>query len=122
MVLSLPNRDVDISMLKEAVQLVNEKFETEIFMTKFPENSLVIEEVEVTPPKAGEVHLKILYTSFCHTNLGHKARLHYFFEYLVMKLEGMIVESVRKGVTHLKPSDHVLPVFTEKCGECPHCK
>ncbi|XP_057738326.1 uncharacterized protein LOC130955486 isoform X4 [Arachis stenosperma] len=34
MVLSLPNGDVDISMLKETVQLVNEKFEIEKF--KYP--------------------------------------------------------------------------------------
>ena len=29
---------------------------------------LVIEEVEVAPPQAGEVRLKILYTSLCHTD------------------------------------------------------
>jgi alcohol dehydrogenase class-P len=32
------------------------------------------------------------------------------------------VESVGEGVTHLKPGDHALPVFTGECGECPHCK
>jgi len=30
---------------------------------------LVIEEVEVAPPQAGEVRLKILYTSLCHTDV-----------------------------------------------------
>lgn len=33
MVVPLPNGDVDISMLKEAVRLVNGRFETEVFMT-----------------------------------------------------------------------------------------
>lgn len=33
-----------------------------------------------------------------------------------------IVESVGEGVTHLKPGDQALPVFTGECGECPHCK
>ncbi|GAU45716.1 hypothetical protein TSUD_400980 [Trifolium subterraneum] len=33
-----------------------------------------------------------------------------------------IVESVGEGVTHLKPRDHALPVFTGECGECPYCK
>ncbi|KAL7208520.1 hypothetical protein ACSBR1_030292 [Camellia fascicularis] len=33
-----------------------------------------------------------------------------------------IVESVREGVTNLAPGDHVLPVFTGECKECPHCK
>ncbi|RYR26386.1 hypothetical protein Ahy_B02g060623 isoform C [Arachis hypogaea] len=33
-----------------------------------------------------------------------------------------IVESVGDGVSNLKPGDHVLPLFTGECGECPHCK
>nr|QMS43729.1 alcohol dehydrogenase [Betula platyphylla] len=101
---------------------------------------LVIEEVEVAPPQANEVRVKILFTSLCHTdvyfweakardiehtlsetfeNLG---RHHCFLAYLVMKLEGIIVESVGEGVTDLKPGDHVLPVFTGECKECRHCK
>lgn len=33
-----------------------------------------------------------------------------------------IVESVGEGVTHLKPGDHALPIFTGECGECTYCK
>ena len=32
------------------------------------------------------------------------------------------MESVGKGVTELKPGDHVLPIFTGECKECRHCK
>ncbi|KAI5006433.1 hypothetical protein ZWY2020_033676 [Hordeum vulgare] len=35
---------------------------------------------------------------------------------------GGIVESVGEGVTDVAPGDHVLPVFTGECKECPHCK
>lgn len=35
MVVPLPNGDVDISMLKEAVQLIDGRFETEVCTTKF---------------------------------------------------------------------------------------
>lgn len=35
MVVPLPNGDVDISMLKDAVQLINGRYETEVFMTEF---------------------------------------------------------------------------------------
>ena len=35
MVVPLPNGDVDISMLKEAVQLINGRYETEVFTTKW---------------------------------------------------------------------------------------
>ncbi|RWW64621.1 hypothetical protein BHE74_00028128 [Ensete ventricosum] len=93
---------------------------------------LVIEEVEVAPPKAMEVRLKILYTSLCHTDVyfweakgqtpmfprifGHEAG-GYGSSRLVS-----IVESVGEGVTDLAPGDHVLPIFTGECKECAHCK
>ncbi|CAN6458552.1 unnamed protein product [Victoria cruziana] len=85
---------------------------------------LVIEEVEVAPPQAMEARIKILYTSLCHTDV-------YFWEAkgqtpvfprIFGHEAGGIVESVGEGVTDLKPGDHVLPVFTGECGECPHCK
>ncbi|KAB2093079.1 hypothetical protein ES319_A02G072300v1 [Gossypium barbadense] len=34
---------------------------------------------------------------------------------------GGIVESVGEGVTDLKPGDHVLPIFTGECKQCPYC-
>ncbi|KAJ9675158.1 hypothetical protein PVL29_024206 [Vitis rotundifolia] len=85
---------------------------------------LVIEEVEVAPPQATEVRLKILYTSLCHTDV-------YFWEAkgqtpLFPRIfgheAGGIVESVGEGVTDLKPGDHVLPIFTGECKDCAHCK
>ena len=33
-----------------------------------PNKPLVIEDVEVAPPQAGEVRIKILYTALCHTD------------------------------------------------------
>ncbi|TYG92864.1 hypothetical protein ES288_A11G066200v1 [Gossypium darwinii] len=85
---------------------------------------LVIEEVEVAPPQAMEVRLKILFTSLCHTDV-------YFWEAkgqtpvfprIFGHEAGGVVESVGEGVTELKPGDHVLPVFTGECGDCRHCK
>ncbi|XP_010912630.1 alcohol dehydrogenase 1 [Elaeis guineensis] len=85
---------------------------------------LVIEEVEVAPPQAMEVRMKILYTSLCHTDV-------YFWEAkgqtpvfprIFGHEAGGIVESVGEGVTELAPGDHVLPIFTGECKECPHCK
>ncbi|RVW85325.1 Alcohol dehydrogenase 1 [Vitis vinifera] len=85
---------------------------------------LVIEEVEVAPPQAMEVRLKILFTSLCHTDV-------YFWEAkgqtpLFPRIfgheAGGIVESVGECVTDLQPGDHVLPVFTGECKDCRHCK
>jgi alcohol dehydrogenase class-P len=85
---------------------------------------LSIEEVEVAPPQAMEVRVKILFTALCHTDV-------YFWEAkgqtpvfprIFGHEAGGIVESVGEGVTELVPGDHVLPVFTGECKECPHCK
>lgn len=85
---------------------------------------LSIEEVEVAPPKAGEVRIKLLATGVCHTDaftlsgddpegvfpaiLGHEG--------------GGIVESVGEGVTSVEVGDHVIPLYTPECGECKFCK
>ena len=84
---------------------------------------LSIEEVQVAPPKAGEVRIKIVATGVCHTDaftlsgddpegvfpsiLGHEG--------------GGIVESVGEGVTSLKVGDHVIPLYTAECGKCKFC-
>ncbi len=85
---------------------------------------LSIEEVQVAPPKAGEVRVKIVATGVCHTDaftlsgddpegifpaiLGHEG--------------GGIVESVGEGVTSVKVGDHVIPLYTAECRECKFCK
>ncbi|KAL5992989.1 alcohol dehydrogenase [Asimina triloba] len=73
---------------------------------------------------AGQVRLKILFTSLCHSDV-------YFWEAkgqtplfprILGHEAGAIVESVGEGVTELQAGDHVLPVFTGECRECAHCK
>ncbi|MCO4204072.1 S-(hydroxymethyl)glutathione dehydrogenase/class III alcohol dehydrogenase [Aeromonas taiwanensis] len=89
-----------------------------------PGQPLSIEEVEVMPPQAGEVRVRIVATGVCHTDaftlsgedpegvfpciLGHEG--------------GGIVESVGEGVTSVKVGDHVIPLYTPECGECKFCK
>ena len=89
-----------------------------------PGQPLSIEEVEVMPPQAGEVRVRIVATGVCHTDaftlsgedpegvfpciLGHEG--------------GGIVESVGEGVTSVKVGDHVTPLYTPECGECKFCK
>ncbi|KAL4615072.1 hypothetical protein ACB092_07G098200 [Castanea dentata] len=96
---------------------------------------LVIEEVEVAPPQAMEVRLKILFTSLCHTDVyfweaktplsprifGHEAGS--FFHIQLNTFTNYIVVFLRwRGCDNLKPGDHALPVFTGECKECRHCK
>lgn len=84
---------------------------------------LKMETVDVMPPQAGEVRVKIIATGVCHTDsftlsgddpegvfpaiLGHEG--------------GGIVESVGEGVTSVQVGDHVIPLYTAECGECKFC-
>eukprot|EP01097_Dermamoeba_algensis_P002882 TRINITY_DN2145_c0_g1_i9.p1 TRINITY_DN2145_c0_g1~~TRINITY_DN2145_c0_g1_i9.p1 ORF type:complete len:381 (-),score=72.23 TRINITY_DN2145_c0_g1_i9:39-1181(-) len=83
---------------------------------------LTVETIQVAPPKAGEVRIKVVANAWCHTDaytlngddpegkfpciLGHEA--------------GGIVESVGEGVTTVKPGDHVIPCYQPQCAE-PEC-
>lgn len=88
-----------------------------------PGEPLKIEEIDVQPPQAGEVLVRILATGVCHTDaftlsgddpegifpavLGHEG--------------GGIVEQVGEGVTSVAVGDHVIPLYTPECGECKFC-
>nr|POF00724.1 alcohol dehydrogenase 1 [Quercus suber] len=60
---------------------------------------LVIEEVEVAPPQAMEVRLKILFTSLCHTDVYFWEAKTPLFPRIFGHEAGGIVESIGKGVT-----------------------
>lgn len=84
---------------------------------------LSIEEIEVDPPKAGEVRVKILATGVCHTDaytLSGKDP-EGVFPVILGHEGGGIVESVGEGVTTVKPGDHVLPLYVPQCKSCKFC-
>jgi S-(hydroxymethyl)glutathione dehydrogenase/alcohol dehydrogenase len=85
---------------------------------------LQIVEVDVAPPKAGEVLVRIVASGVCHTDaftlsgddpegifpaiLGHEG--------------GGIVDALGEGVTSVAVGDHVIPLYTAECRECKFCK
>jgi len=84
--------------------------------------SLVIEEVELLPPRTGEVQVKLAACAICHSDIlyaegawggelpaiyGHEA--------------AGVVETVGAGVTTVKPGDHVLVTLIRSCGTCHYC-
>lgn len=89
-----------------------------------PGEALQIVEVDVAPPKEGEVLVRIVATGVCHTDaftlsgddpegvfpviLGHEG--------------GGIVEAVGAGVSSVAVGDHVIPLYTAECRECKFCK
>jgi S-(hydroxymethyl)glutathione dehydrogenase/alcohol dehydrogenase len=84
---------------------------------------LAIETVQLEGPQEGEVLVELKATGICHTDeftlsgadpegafpviLGHEGA-------------GVVVET-GKGVTSLKPGDHVIPLYTPECRQCEYC-
>ncbi len=84
---------------------------------------LVVEEVDLEGPRAGEVLVELKATGVCHTDeftrsggdpeglfpaiFGHEGA-------------GVVVE-VGPGVTSVKPGDHVIPLYTPECRGCKSC-
>src|SRR4249919_2547283 len=85
---------------------------------------LVIEEVDLAAPKAGEVLVRIVATGVCHTDAFtlSGADPEGMFPVILGHEGGGIVEEVGAGVTSVKPGDHVIPLYTPECGECKFCK
>ncbi len=84
---------------------------------------LVIKEVELAAPKAGEVLVKVKACGVCHTDLltasgGDPSG----YAPCVLGHEGAgIVEAVGDGVSSVQPGDHVVTLFSPECGKCEHC-
>jgi len=85
---------------------------------------LEIVEIDVAPPRAGEVLVKISHTGVCHTDaftLSGDDPEGIFPSVLGHEGAGVVVE-VGEGVTSLAPGDHVIPLYTAECRECKFCK
>ena len=99
-----------------------------------------LEEVEVSPPRAGEVRIKLLATGVCHTDAytWSGADPEGAYPRLIIQLtvsnvvsglfpcilghEGAgVVESVGPGVTSVAPGDSVIPLYIPQCRECKFC-
>lgn len=89
-----------------------------------PGEPLKIVELDVEPPKAGEVLVKITHTGVCHTDaftLSGADPEGVFPAVLGHEGAGIVVQ-VGEGVTSVQPGDHVIPLYTAECGECLFCK
>ena len=88
-----------------------------------PNTPLVIEEIDLEGPKAGEVLVEIMATGICHTDaytLGGKDSEGIFPSILGHEGAG-IVREIGAGVTSVSPGDHVIPLYTAECRQCKTC-
>ncbi len=88
-----------------------------------PNQRLVIEEVDLDGPKAGEVLVEIMATGVCHTDaytLEGKDSEGIFPSILGHEGAG-VVREIGAGVTSVEPGDHVIPLYTAECRQCKTC-
>jgi S-(hydroxymethyl)glutathione dehydrogenase / alcohol dehydrogenase len=84
---------------------------------------LEIVDVDLDGPKDGEVMVEIKATGICHTDdfTISGADPEGLFP-AIMGHEGAgIVVDVGPGVKSIKKGDHVIPLYTPECRECPSC-
>ena len=84
---------------------------------------LEIVEVDLDGPKAGEVLVEIKATGICHTDeftLSGADPEGLFPAILGHEGAGVVVD-VGPGVRSVKKGDHVIPLYTPECRECPSC-
>ncbi|WP_313136814.1 S-(hydroxymethyl)glutathione dehydrogenase/class III alcohol dehydrogenase [Paracoccus jeotgali] len=88
-----------------------------------PGKPLEVMEVNLEGPKAGEVLVEIKATGICHTDeftLSGDDPEGLFPAILGHEGAGVVVE-VGPGVTSVQPGDHVIPLYTPECRQCPSC-
>lgn len=88
-----------------------------------PNQPLEILDIEVAPPKEGEVLVRNVATGVCHTDAytlsgkDPEAR----FPCILGHEGASVVEAVGSGVKALQKGDHVIPLYTPECRECKFC-
>jgi len=85
---------------------------------------LVVRDVDLEDPKAGEVLVRLEATGVCHTDLYTASGADPSgYAPTVLGHEGAgLVEAVGEGVTSVEPGDRVLTLFSPQCRECVHCR
>src|SRR5687767_6784328 len=84
---------------------------------------LVIEEVDLAGPRAGEVLVEIKATGICHTDEFTRSGADpegLFPAILGHEGAGIVVET-GAGVSSLRKGDHVIPLYTPECRQCKSC-
>ncbi len=83
---------------------------------------LVVEEVEIDPPRSGEVKVRLAATAICHSDV-HLIRGDWGGDLPVVAghESAGVVEEVGPNVTLTKAGDHVVMSLLRSCGRCFYC-
>jgi S-(hydroxymethyl)glutathione dehydrogenase / alcohol dehydrogenase len=84
---------------------------------------LVVEELDLAAPRAGEALVRLVACGVCHTDMFSASGADPSgYAPTVLGHEGAgVVEAVGEGVSSVRPGDHVVTLFSPQCRECAHC-
>jgi S-(hydroxymethyl)glutathione dehydrogenase/alcohol dehydrogenase len=83
---------------------------------------LIVEELELDPPRQGEVLVRMVASGICHSDLHVQQGIHPTSLPVVLGHEGAgVVEEIGGGVNHVRPGDHVMLTWLPYCGACRQC-
>ncbi|KAK7258168.1 hypothetical protein RIF29_32671 [Crotalaria pallida] len=84
--------------------------------------AVMVEEIQIEPPKSTEVRVKMLCASICHTDIISIQGFPHGNYPLALGHEGVgVVESIGNQVTNVKEGDMVIPFTIGECQECGNC-
>jgi len=84
--------------------------------------AMQIETLDLAPPRAGEVLVKVAAAGVCHSDYHLVTGATRHPMPVVPGHEGAgIVKATGEGVTRVKPGDHVALNWAPNCGECFYC-
>src|SRR5687767_12289362 len=110
-------------MVARALGYAAARMKTRAAVAYEPKAKLVIEEVDLEGPKAGEVLVEIKATGICHTDEFTRsgADPEGLFPVIFGHEGAGVVVDVGSGVTSVKKGDHVIPLYTPECRACKSC-
>lgn len=83
---------------------------------------LVVEDIDVDPPRPGEVLVRMVASGVCHSDLHTIQGIHPLPLPVILGHEGAgVVEEVGEGIDNLRPGDHVILSWLPYCGRCRFC-
>jgi S-(hydroxymethyl)glutathione dehydrogenase / alcohol dehydrogenase len=85
---------------------------------------LVVQEIDLAEPRAGEVLVRLVACGVCHTDMYTASGVDPSgYAPTVLGHEGAgVVERLGSGVQSLTQGDHVVTLFSPQCRECVHCR
>jgi len=83
---------------------------------------LVVEEVDIDPPKEGEVKVRMAATAICHSDIHViRGEQNTRLPIVAGHESAGYIEEVGENVTLVKPGDRVVVSLLTSCGRCPQC-